>query len=192
MRRRAVPCSAQGETDMRNVLGFLGSAQPSSGGIPAGAAANGAVPDNELLDSYSRAVVDVVEAVAPAVVHVGGRRRAQWAPGRRRRLRRHRLARRADPHQQPRHRWRQGDQRVAGRRALVRRAHSRPRRRTPILPCCAAKRTRRCRWRARQLEEPCAPDRSPSPSAIRSASSRPSRPASSAPSAARCGRRTAA
>ncbi len=53
---------------MRNVLGFLGSAQPASGAPPAGATS--ADLDDELLDSYSRAVVDAVDAVAPAVVHV--------------------------------------------------------------------------------------------------------------------------
>jgi S1-C subfamily serine protease len=55
---------------MRNVLGFLGSAQPSSAGIPAGASGSGALGDDELLDSYSRAVVDTVDTLAPAVVHV--------------------------------------------------------------------------------------------------------------------------
>lgn len=53
---------------MRNVLGFLGSAQPASSAGPAGATT--ANLDDELLDSYSRAVVDAVDAVAPAVVHV--------------------------------------------------------------------------------------------------------------------------
>jgi S1-C subfamily serine protease len=53
---------------MRNVLGFLGSAQPMSGAVHAGATS--ADLDDELLDSYSRAVVDAVDAVAPAVVHV--------------------------------------------------------------------------------------------------------------------------
>jgi S1-C subfamily serine protease len=53
---------------MRNVLGFLGSAQPASSAVHAGAAS--ADLDDELLDSYSRAVVDAVDAVAPAVVHV--------------------------------------------------------------------------------------------------------------------------
>jgi S1-C subfamily serine protease len=53
---------------MRNVLGFLGSAQPASSAVPA--AATSADLDDELLDSYSRAVVDAVDAVAPAVVHV--------------------------------------------------------------------------------------------------------------------------
>jgi S1-C subfamily serine protease len=65
----SAPTDAKGETNMRNVLGFLGSAQPSSAGIPAGPSA-GALPDEDLLDSYSRAVVDVVDTVAPAVVHV--------------------------------------------------------------------------------------------------------------------------
>jgi S1-C subfamily serine protease len=76
------PIDAQGETNMRNVLGFLGSAQPSSG-IPAGPAAAGTLPDHELLDSYSRAVVDVVDTVAPAVVHVAvaGARNGRRAEG---------------------------------------------------------------------------------------------------------------
>jgi S1-C subfamily serine protease len=53
---------------MRNVLGFLGSAQPASGAVSAGATS--ADLDEDLLDSYSRAVVDAVDSVAPAVVHV--------------------------------------------------------------------------------------------------------------------------
>jgi S1-C subfamily serine protease len=53
---------------MRNVLGFLGSAQPAGNAGPAPAAS--ADLDDELLDSYSRTVVDAVDAVAPAVVHV--------------------------------------------------------------------------------------------------------------------------
>lgn len=51
---------------MRNVIGFLGSAGPSRSDIPAA----GRVSDEQLLDSYSQAVVDVVDAMAPAVVHV--------------------------------------------------------------------------------------------------------------------------
>jgi S1-C subfamily serine protease len=53
---------------MRNVLGFLGSAQTASSAVPAPATSGDL--DDELLDSYSRAVVDAVDAVAPAVVHV--------------------------------------------------------------------------------------------------------------------------
>lgn len=53
---------------MRNAFGFLGSAQPRGGGIPTGPVAGDA--DEALLDSYSRAVVDAVDSVAPAVVHV--------------------------------------------------------------------------------------------------------------------------
>lgn len=53
---------------MRNVFGFLGSTQPRGGGIPTGPVAGDA--DEALLDSYSRAVVDAVDSVAPAVVHV--------------------------------------------------------------------------------------------------------------------------
>jgi len=52
---------------MRNVLGFLGSAEPSRSGAPA---SGSIASDEQLLDSYSRAVVDVVDTVAPAVVHV--------------------------------------------------------------------------------------------------------------------------
>ena len=65
---------------MRNVIGFLGSSEPSRADIPAGRAhAN----DDELLDSYSRAVVDVVDTVAPAVVHVevSGTRNGKRAEG---------------------------------------------------------------------------------------------------------------
>jgi S1-C subfamily serine protease len=53
---------------MANILGFLGSAQPRNNGAVPSAGASGT--DEELLDSYSRAVVDVVDTVAPAVVHV--------------------------------------------------------------------------------------------------------------------------
>jgi len=67
---------------MRNVLGFLGE---GFGGVagghgPAQARDLGANSDEALLDCYSRAVVDAVDAVAPAVAHVevagmrGGRR----------------------------------------------------------------------------------------------------------------------
>ncbi|CAN1723814.1 Trypsin-like serine protease [Hyphomicrobium sp. 1Nfss2.1] len=52
---------------MPNVFGFLGGMQPAHGNSAAGGSF---VDDGELLDSYSRAVVDVVDAVAPAVVHV--------------------------------------------------------------------------------------------------------------------------
>ncbi len=52
---------------MRNVLGFLGGSEAARSGPHPVA---GAVDDGQLLDSYSRAVVDVVDAVAPAVVHV--------------------------------------------------------------------------------------------------------------------------
>lgn len=64
---------------MRNVLGFLGSAEPARSDIPAGAV----VGDEELLDSYSRAVVDVVDSMAPAVVHVevSGERNGRRAAG---------------------------------------------------------------------------------------------------------------
>lgn len=66
---------------MRNILGFLGSAQPSAGNGPA----SPSVPagDDELLDSYSRAVVDAVDTIAPAVVHVevAGTRNGRRADG---------------------------------------------------------------------------------------------------------------
>jgi len=57
---------------MRNVLGFLGEGIAGSGRDrgPTGAPGIGASSDEALLDSYSRAVVDAVEAVAPAVAHV--------------------------------------------------------------------------------------------------------------------------
>lgn len=66
---------------MRNVFGFLGSAQPRGGGIPTGPVAGDA--DEALLDSYSRAVVDAVDSVAPAVVHVeiAGLRQGRRADG---------------------------------------------------------------------------------------------------------------
>ena len=55
---------------MRNVLGFLGGAAPAGAELPRGPQASGALPDDELLDHYSRAVVGSVDAIAPAVVHV--------------------------------------------------------------------------------------------------------------------------
>jgi S1-C subfamily serine protease len=66
---------------MRNILGFLGSAQPGRGSAPVGAATGD--DDEDLLDSYSRAVVDAVDTVAPAVVHVevAGTRHGRRAEG---------------------------------------------------------------------------------------------------------------
>jgi S1-C subfamily serine protease len=70
---------------MRSVLGFLGEGlagpQKRGGATPSHADAPRA--DEELLDSYSRAVVDAVDAVAPAVVHVevAGVRRGRTAQG---------------------------------------------------------------------------------------------------------------
>ncbi len=55
---------------MRNVLGFLGGGTPGSVELPRGPQTSGALPDDELLDHYSRAVVGSVDAIAPAVVHV--------------------------------------------------------------------------------------------------------------------------
>ena len=57
---------------MRNILGFLGegSVGAEKGKPTAGISGSGSMLDDELLDSYSRAVVDAVDAVAPAVVHV--------------------------------------------------------------------------------------------------------------------------
>ena len=57
---------------MRNVLGFLGEglAQSSQDSGPTRPLNGTAAADEVLLDSYSRAVVDAVDAVAPAVVHV--------------------------------------------------------------------------------------------------------------------------
>jgi S1-C subfamily serine protease len=51
---------------MRNLIGFLANPEPTRSNGPAG----GVVTDDQLLDSYSQAVVDVVDSVAPAVVHV--------------------------------------------------------------------------------------------------------------------------
>ncbi len=53
---------------MVKVFGFLGSAQPRDTGVPSVPGRAGA--DDDLLDSYSRAVVGAVDTVAPAVVHV--------------------------------------------------------------------------------------------------------------------------
>lgn len=65
---------------MPNVFGFLGGMQPARGSSSAGGSF---VDDGELLDSYSRAVVDVVDTVAPAVVHVevSGLRNGRRAEG---------------------------------------------------------------------------------------------------------------
>jgi len=52
---------------MRNIIGFLGAAAPEPAAMPTPGAA---IDDSERLDSYSRSVVDAVDAVAPAVVHV--------------------------------------------------------------------------------------------------------------------------
>ena len=69
---------------MRNVLGFLGSgldsaAEPNR----VGSSPVSGIGDEQLLDSYSRAVIDAVDAVAPAVVHVevSGVRNGQRAAG---------------------------------------------------------------------------------------------------------------
>ncbi len=70
---------------MRNVLGFLGEGIAgqnggSSGPVPHLSEGGG---DAALLNSYSRAVVDAVDAVAPAVVHVevAGQRQGRSAQG---------------------------------------------------------------------------------------------------------------
>jgi S1-C subfamily serine protease len=55
---------------MRNVLGFLGGAAPAGAELPRSPQTSGALPDDGLLDHYSRAVVGSVDAIAPAVVHV--------------------------------------------------------------------------------------------------------------------------
>ncbi len=53
---------------MRSILGFLGEGfGPSNGAEPTPHVSE---PDEALLDHYSRAVVDAVDQVAPAVVHV--------------------------------------------------------------------------------------------------------------------------
>ncbi len=57
---------------MRNILGFLGEGLAGSnrGNSAARPPSGSGASDEVLLDSYSRAVVDAVDAVAPAVVHV--------------------------------------------------------------------------------------------------------------------------
>jgi S1-C subfamily serine protease len=56
---------------MRNVLGFLGDGMAGANGSGSpGESAIDTGGDEALLDSYSRAVVDSVDAVGPAVVHV--------------------------------------------------------------------------------------------------------------------------
>src|SRR3984893_1230449 len=69
---------------MRNVLGFLGEGLAGAGPSRSSAHRLGTGPSDEgLLDSYSRAVVDAVDAVAPAVVHVevAGARNGRQASG---------------------------------------------------------------------------------------------------------------
>ena len=70
---------------MRRIVGFLGEGLPQSGQAhgPGRALGSGATADEGLLDSYSRAVVDAVDAVAPAVVHVeiAGSRNGRQASG---------------------------------------------------------------------------------------------------------------
>jgi S1-C subfamily serine protease len=70
---------------MRSILGFLGEglAGTPNGGDAAPAHAGRTDTDDDLLDSYSRAVVDAVDAVAPAVVHVevAGLRQGRAAQG---------------------------------------------------------------------------------------------------------------
>ena len=77
-------------------------------------------PDNDLLDAYSRAVIDAVELVAPAVVsvdvHKRGTRPATVPGAGGQRLGVRLCRRRPDPHQQPRGRARLGDRgRPSGR-----------------------------------------------------------------------------
>jgi S1-C subfamily serine protease len=55
---------------MRSILGFLGESAARRDQGPTGVQVEGATHDHDLLDSYSRAVVDAVDAVAPAVVHI--------------------------------------------------------------------------------------------------------------------------
>lgn len=57
---------------MRNIFGFLGEGFAGSGNSsdPQRSSQAPAHDDAALLDSYSRAVVDTVDAIAPAVVHV--------------------------------------------------------------------------------------------------------------------------
>jgi S1-C subfamily serine protease len=69
---------------MRNVLGFLGEGVAGAGpGRGSGHQLGTGPSDEVLLDSYSRAVVDAVDAVAPAVVHVevAGARNGRQASG---------------------------------------------------------------------------------------------------------------
>src|SRR5688572_30173752 len=69
---------------MPNILGFLGEdlAASDRARTRAGGQAGGD-GDGELLDAYSRAVVDAVDQVAPAVVHVevAGSREGRRAQG---------------------------------------------------------------------------------------------------------------
>ncbi len=68
---------------MRNVLGFLGEGLAGSHSNSGPTRAGDAPADEALLNSYSRAVVETVETVAPAVVHVevAGTRNGRAAQG---------------------------------------------------------------------------------------------------------------
>ena len=58
---------------MRNIIGFLGDgfvSETDTGREHKGARDHDSASDEALLDSYSRAVVDVVDAIAPTVVRV--------------------------------------------------------------------------------------------------------------------------
>ena len=68
---------------MRSIMGFLGDGFAGSESGRGSADARGLGADEALLDSYSRAVVGAVDAVAPAVVHVeiAGVRHGRQAQG---------------------------------------------------------------------------------------------------------------
>jgi S1-C subfamily serine protease len=70
------------DREAERLLRFLSDsadAQPPAPAGPAGAGGQGKNPDADLLDAYSRAVINVVDALGPAVVAVTGRN--DGAPG---------------------------------------------------------------------------------------------------------------
>ena len=139
-------CPANAGQTRRHSVKIIPLHSGLGGGIPAPEPSTpSAVPaeDQALLDAYSRAVIDVVDRVGPAVVGLAVRPDRASASGRpERESRRHRLGRRGGagrphPHQQPRR-----------RRSRRRRAHRRDHGRRPGPAGAAGRRRSRHRSRA--------------------------------------------
>ena len=144
--------------------------------------------DEELLDAYSHAVVSVVEAVSPSVVHVRVRGTRQ---GRRRRARVRAPSSRPTAWSSPTTTWSRAPPPSSWRSptaAHVRRARARARPRHRHRRAEGRDQRSAARRHGSAIPRRSGPARWLSPSATRSASNRRSRPASSAPSAARCAR----